>query len=334
MISNSSGVCPPLDFPQMTSHKMMDTVASTSLSHLYAGGRGITDVTLSIAPGEIVGLLGPNGSGKSTLLRTVAGLLRPTAGSLQLFGQAVPPVPASIRRRRGVLLDTPAHFDDLTGWENAAFFAHAYGLPPDEAHDRLAALFERFELTEQAHDVVNRYSYGMGRKLALVEALAHAPDLLLLDEPGVGLDYAARVALTKTLRQQAGEGAAMILATNDVTEAEQLCHRVIFLHRGRVVACDTPAALLALLDRSQEIVLQLAAPVDLTHLQTWPDVVAVSTDADSRVHVLNQNGTANIAGVVGAVTAAGGQVLALNVQAPTLGDVFLALTGERLDVEG
>ena len=309
-------------------------VVSTNLSYVYPAGRGITEVTLSVAPGEIVGLLGPNGSGKSTLLRTVAGLLRPTTGSLQLFGQAVPPVPASIRRRMGVLFDTPAHFDDLTGWENAAFFAHAYGLPPDEAHDRLAALFERFELTEQAHDVVNRYSYGMGRKLALVEALAHTPDLLLLDEPGVGLDYAARVALAETLRRQADQGAAVILATNDVTEAEQLCHRVIFLHRGRVVACDTPAALLAHLDRSQEITLQLTAPVDLTPLKALPDVMAVSADAEARVHVLSSNGTANIAGLVGAVTAAGGQVLALNVQAPTLGEVFLALTGEQLDVDG
>lgn len=309
-------------------------VVSTNLSYVYPAGRGITEVTLSVAPGEIVGLLGPNGSGKSTLLRTVAGLLRPTTGSLQLFGQAVPPVPASIRRRMGVLFDTPAHFDDLTGWENAAFFAHAYGLPPDEAHDRLAALFERFELTEQAHDVVNRYSYGMGRKLALVEALAHTPDLLLLDEPGVGLDYAARVALAETLRRQADQGAAVILATNDVTEAQQLCHRVIFLHRGRVVACDTPAALLAHLDRSQEITLQLTAPVDLTPLKALPDVMAVSADAEARVHVLSSNGTANIAGLVGAVTAAGGQVLALNVQAPTLGEVFLALTGEQLDVDG
>jgi len=309
-------------------------VVSTNLSYVYPAGRGITEVTLSVAPGEIVGLLGPNGSGKSTLLRTVAGLLRPTTGSLQLFGQAVPPVPASIRRRMGVLFDTPAHFDDLTGWENAAFFAHAYGLPPDEAHDRLAALFERFELTEQAHDVVNRYSYGMGRKLALVEALAHTPDLLLLDEPGVGLDYAARVALAETLRRQADQGAAVILATNDVTEAEQLCHRVIFLHQGRVVACDTPAALLAHLDRSQEITLQLTAPIDLTPLKALPDVMAVSADAEARVHVLSSNGTANIAGLVGAVTAAGGQVLALNVQAPTLGEVFLALTGEQLDVDG
>jgi len=309
----------------------MWSVESTNLSYLYPAGRGITDITLRVAPGEIVGLLGPNGSGKSTLLKTVIGLLRPVTGELRLFGQPIPPVPANIRRRVGVLFDSPAHFDDLTGWENAFFFARAYGLVPGEIRERLAELFERFELAEHAHDVVADYSYGMRRKLALVETLTHAPDLLLLDEPGIGLDYAARVALAETLREHAEQGTAIILATNDVAEAEHLCDRVVFLHQGRIAACDTPAALLARLDGSQEIVLQLAAPVDLTRLQALADVMLVSADADARVHVLGRNGTLDIADIVGAVTTAGGQILALNVQAPTLGDVFLALTGERLD---
>jgi len=306
-------------------------VEGTNLSYTYAGGRGISDVTLAVSRAETVGLVGPNGSGKSTLLKCFAGLLRPTSGRLQLFGQAAPPVPVSIRRRLGVLLDTPAHFAELTGRENAAFFARAYGLSSTEAHGRLEPLFERFGLTDQAHDPANSYSYGMGRKLALVEALAHNPDLILLDEPGVGLDYTARVALAETLRDRAAQGAAILLATNDVTEAEQLCNRMAFLHQGRLIACDTPAALLARLRHTQEITLQLTAPVDLAPLRTLPDVAAVSADAEATVHVLSRNGTANIAGVVEAVAAAGGQIRALNVQAPNLGDVFLLLTGHRVD---
>jgi len=306
-------------------------VESTNLSYRYPTGRGITDIALQVAAGEIVGLLGPNGSGKSTLLRTFAGLLSPTAGELRLFGQRVPPTPATIRRRIGVLFDTPAHFDDLTGWENAHFFAHAYGLPSETIQTRLSALFERFNLAEQADSVVAEYSYGMRRKLALVEALAHAPDLLLLDEPGVGLDYAARVALADTLREEASRGTAVVLATNDVTEAEGMCHRVAFLHRGRVVACDTPAALLARLEATQEITLQLATPVDLTHLRTLPGILAVSADAQAQVRILTRNGAVDLADVVEAVAAAGGRVTSLHVRAPSLGDVFLALTGERLD---
>jgi len=308
-------------------------VESTHLCYRYPTGRGIADITLQVAAGEIVGLLGPNGSGKSTLLRTLAGLLPPTRGELRLFGRHVPPTPPSLRRRIGVLFDTPAHFDHLTGWENARFFAHAYGLASETAQARLCELFARFALAEQADNAVAEYSYGMRRKLALVEALVHAPDLILLDEPGVGLDYAARVALADTLREQSHRGAAIVLATNDVTEAEHLCDRVAFLHQGRVVAYETPTALLARLETTQEITLQLATPVDLTRLRTLPGVLAVSPASPTQVHILTGNGATDIAGVVEAVTAAGGQVTALHVQAPTLGDVFLALTGERLEEE-
>jgi len=290
-------------------------------------------VTLNVAAGEIIGLLGPNGSGKSTLLKSVAGLLRSTAGRLRLLGQEVPPIPAHVRRRLGVLFDTAVHFDDLTGWENALFFARAYGVPAEEMQDRLCPLCERFGLADRIHDLIGDYSFGMRRKLALVQALAHEPDLLLLDEPGVGLDYAARAALAQTLRERAAKGATVLLATNDVAEAEQLCDRVTFLHQGYIVASEPPAILLARLDRNQEIVLRLASPINLRTLQMLPDVMTVSASADATVHILSRNGTTDIAEIVGAVTGAGGRVLALNVQPPTLGDVFLALTGKRLEAE-
>jgi len=223
----------------------MPAVRAEGLSFAYRRRQVLVGISLEVACGEIVGLLGPNGAGKSTLLKVLATWLDPTSGSCHLLGFDLAKK-KELRRRIGFMPLPDAHFENLTGWENAWLWASSFGLPADEVRRRLAALFGWLEL-EQAKDApVSSYSYGMRRKLSLLEALVHRPRLLLLDEPSLGLDYGAQVRLRQQIRQLVhDDGVTVVLATNDVREAEELCTRVVFLSRGRVVACGAPQELLA-----------------------------------------------------------------------------------------
>ncbi|GAB4525200.1 MAG: ABC transporter ATP-binding protein [Anaerolineales bacterium] len=307
------------------------TLKADRLTFHYPNGRGVQEVTFTLERGQSLGLLGPNGSGKSTLLRLLCGLLTPTGGALHLWGQAAPPVPATLRSRIGVLFDAPAHFDDLTGRENAAFFAAAYGLSPQQTAERLLPLAERLGLADRLDDRLSDYSFGMRRKLALIEILLPQPDLLLLDEPGAGLDYAAQAALHDILAEHCRRGGMLVLATNQVPEAQTVCERVLFLHAGQPVALDTPAALLAGMRRGSRVTLRLEAPIPLEPLAALPTVQQVSAAPQGEVVLLSRDGRHSVAQIVNAVHRAGGALTSLAVDAPTLGDVFLALTGRPLE---
>ena len=209
-------------------------LAATGLTRTYRGGKGVFDITLKLAAGEVMGLMGPNGSGKTTLLRMLATAATPTGGHIAWFGNANPHDP-SVRRRLGVMLDQPAHFDKMTGYQNAWFFAHQFGLPDQLARDRLDELFRWSGLWDARDQVVDEYSLGMKRKLTLVEALVHRPSILLLDEPTLALDYRAELDLIERLQLLSLTGTAVVLATNDVHLAERLCDYVIFLHDGRLI---------------------------------------------------------------------------------------------------
>ncbi len=137
------------------------------VSRFYkSSGRGVSEVSLSVAPGEVFGLMGPNGSGKSTLLRVLSTAIAPDSGGFRVGGFDGLTEKRKARARMGLMVDRPTHYDDLTGWANAYFFARAYGMEEAKAEGALAELFEYFDLAEYADDKVKTYSYGMGKKLA------------------------------------------------------------------------------------------------------------------------------------------------------------------------
>ncbi len=223
----------------------MRVVGATGLTYRYGSGRlGIEDIDLEVSPGEIVALIGPNGSGKTTLLRLLSGELAPQSGSIVILGTPGSASPG-LRARIGVVHDQTPHFGLLTGRENARFFLAANGAKGPESERELDALIDRMGLGDAADVSVDAYSFGMRRKLALVEALAHRPELLLLDEPFIGLDPKALGALSAVLSERAASGAATLLATNDLGPVAALCSRVAFFHDGKKVADASPAELLA-----------------------------------------------------------------------------------------
>jgi ABC-2 type transport system ATP-binding protein len=300
------------------------------ISRLYrSSGRGVSDVSLYVAPGEVYGLVGPNGSGKSTLLRVLSTAVAPDSGGFRVGGLDGLAEKRAVRARMGLMVDRPTHYDDLTGRANAYFFARAYGMEEAKAEGALAELFDYFDLAEYADDRVKTYSYGMSKKLALIEALAHGPEVLLLDEPSLGLDYTSQLAYQRRIGELADEGVAILLASNQVDEVESLCDRAAFLHRGRIVAEGTPEDLISRVEGVRRIVATLRNPVEYGPMTAVGGVERVVPEGrDLILHCAERPGI--VADVVAGIVSAGGDIVNLSVQRPNLEDVFVELTGEAL----
>jgi ABC-2 type transport system ATP-binding protein len=313
---------------------MEDTVApaleAKKVSRLYkSSGRGISDVSFSVAAGEIFGLMGPNGSGKSTLLRVLSTAIAPDAGSFRVGGIDGLKETQMVRARLGLMMDRPTHYDDLTGMANAYFFARAYGMDEGKAEGALAELFEYFDLAEYADDKVKTYSYGMGKKLALIEALAHGPEVLLLDEPSLGLDYTSQLAYQRRIRDLSNAGVAVLLASNQVDEVESLCDRAAFLHRGRLLAEGTPEELISSVRGVTRIVATLRNPVEYGPIAVLDGVQRIVPEGTDLVFHCDER-PGMVADVVAGIVHASGDIVNLSVERPNLEDVFVKITGEAL----
>jgi len=311
----------------------LPALEAENITRLYkSSGRGVADVSLAVESGEILGLLGPNGSGKSTLLRILSTAMEPDSGTFRLGGADGVREKRKVRAKTGLMVDRPTHYGDLSGWANAYFFARAYGMEEAKANGALAELFDYFDLAEYGDDRAKTYSHGMGKKLALIEALAHGPEFLLLDEPSPGLDYTSQLAFQRKVRELAGAGTAVLLASNQVDEVEALCDRVVFLHRGRIAAEGTPEELVSSLQGVRRIVAALRNPVGYEPLTEVEGVERVVPEGrDLVVHCEERPGI--VADVVAVLVGAGGDFVNLSVERPNLEDVFVRLTGEALKRE-
>ena len=297
--------------------------------HYKSSGRGISDVELRVERGEVFGLMGPNGSGKSTLLRVISTAIVPDSGRFRVRDMDGLNEKRRIRARLGLMVDNPTHYDDLTGRANAYFFARAYGMDEAKAEDTLADLFDYFDLAEYADDKVKTYSYGMGKKLALIEAMAHGPEMLLLDEPSLGLDYTSQLAYQSRIRDLASSGVAVLLASNQIDEVESLCDRAAFLHRGKVIAEGTPQDLISRVEGVRRVVATLRNPVEYGSMAEVGGVHRVVPEGrDLIFHCEERPGI--VADVVAGIVRSGGDIVNLTVQRPNLEDVFVKLTGEAL----
>ncbi len=297
--------------------------------HYKSSGRGVEDVSFEIRPGEVFGLMGPNGSGKSTLLRVLSTAIAPESGTFRMGSVDGLEERQKARAKMGLMVDRPTHYGDLSGWANAYLFARSYGMEEEKAQSVLAELFDYFALAEYRDDRTKTYSYGMGKKLALIQAMAHGPELLILDEPSLGLDYTSQLAYQRRIRQLAATGVAILVASNQVDEVEAMCERVAFLHRGRLVALGTPESFVSSLEGTRRIVATLRNPVEYGALAAVPGVERVTTEGrDLVVHCAERPGV--VAEVVAGLVDAGGDITDLAVRRPSLEDVYVKLTGEAL----
>jgi len=217
----------------------------TGITKAFGKHTVLDGVDLEVRPGEIVGLLGPNGAGKTTLVNILTTLVAPDSGDATVAGFDVVTEAAEVRRRISVTGQAAAVDGLLTGAENLRMMARLSGLNPAASRTRAAELLERFDLSGSARKLVSTYSGGMRRRLDLALSLVVTPPIVFLDEPTTGLDTRSRRELWDAIRALAADGAAVLLTTQYLEEADQLCDRVALLDGGRIVALGTASELKA-----------------------------------------------------------------------------------------
>jgi ABC-2 type transport system ATP-binding protein len=220
---------------------------SIIIDHLvkkYSDVTAIDDLSLQVNKGELFGLLGPNGAGKTTMINILCGLLKPTSGSAIVGGYDVQKEPAKVKELIGVCpQDTPV-YPYLTGKENAEFFGNLQGMPKEKLKKNVNALLQKLDLLDDSKRRVGKYSGGMKRRLNLIIALVHDPDIAFLDEPTVAMDPQSRRAVWDFIRDLKKNGKTVILTTHYLEEAEVLCDRVGIIDHGKLIALGAPTDLM------------------------------------------------------------------------------------------
>ncbi len=295
-------------------------------------------VDLEVPRGELFGLLGPNGAGKTTLVKILSTLLLPTEGEAHLSGHNVRSDAQAIRRKVGVVLGGErALYWRLTARENLWYFSQLYDIPANEAHTAVDRVLAEVNLSDRADDRVETYSKGMKQRLHIARGLLTDPEILLLDEPTIGLDPHAARSLRALVRKLVDEHQrTVVLTTHYLYEADELCDRAAILHKGKIVALDTPAQLkakhaggTALVVRARNVNTKLGET-----LRALPGVARAAESEEDAITTWRLTGP-NIeplaSAAASAVASAGADLVSVSIERPTLEDVFVSLTGETVE---
>jgi ABC-2 type transport system ATP-binding protein len=241
-----------------------------SVTKRYGRFTAVHPLDLHVLPGELFGFLGPNGAGKTTTIRMVTGVLRPTAGSIHIAGQDMLRDPIAAKRHIGYIPDRPSLYEKLTGSEYLRFVCGLWGQDGALMEQRSRDLLELFDLTAWKDTLVESYSHGMRQKLLISSALVHSPDVIVVDEPMVGLDPKAARLIKDLLRSFAEQGGTVFLSTHTLEVAEALCDRIAILHQGTIRAIGTMQELRAQAAAGgahlEEIFLKLTGGEDVSEL--------------------------------------------------------------------
>jgi ABC-2 type transport system ATP-binding protein len=300
------------------------------LSKSFGAIRAVDAVSFDVQPGEIYGLLGPNGAGKTTTISMISGLLKPDAGEVSVAGAPFWSNPQKAKRIMGVVPQELAIYEELNGRENLEFWGRMAGLSARDAKARAAELLAALSLTDRAKDAVKTYSGGMKRRINLGCALLHRPQLLLLDEPTVGIDPQARLNILEFIRHLRASGTAILYTTHYLEEAETLCQRIGIIDHGRLLAEGTLAELQERLGGDRLFALE--ADFKNSSPDAWDGF-------HQRFRVIQKSEKQMMLAAIGARDPADCLKELLNLpihvenvtlKRPSLNDVFLQLTGRDL----
>ncbi|HEX2026611.1 MAG TPA: ABC transporter ATP-binding protein [Nitriliruptorales bacterium] len=293
----------------------MATIRTEALTKFYGPVRGVVDLDLEVRAGEVFGFIGPNGAGKTTTIRLLLDLLRPTRGRVEVLGRDPRRDGLALRRDLGYLPGDLALYDDLTAGDHLAWFSHLRG---GAGGDRIGPLAERFDLRLDRR--IRDLSSGNRRKVGVLQAFVHEPQLVILDEPTSGLDPLLRQELHRLLRETRAEGRTVFLSSHALDEVEAVADRVGIIRDGRLVVVDDVRALRSRAVRRVEIL--FAAPVPPERFAELPGV--------SEVEIDGALGRFLVDGSVDALVkaAAGFEVVTLTSREPDLEEIFLAYYSE------
>ena len=299
-----------------------------NLTHSYADRVALNDLSLTVDRGEIFGFLGPNGSGKTTLFRILSTLIPVKNGAVAMLGMDLKSRREEIRRQIGIVFQSPSLDKQLTAEENLRHQGHLYGLSGAELEKRIDEMLARVGLSERPREYVSTFSGGMRRRVELAKGLLHRPRILLLDEPSTGLDPGARIDLWRYLREIREKDGVTILVTTHLMDEAEHCNRLAIMDRGRLIACNTPAALK---DQIGGDVITLTAddPASL-RLAIQEKFGFDPVPVDNALRIERDRGHEFIPQLVEAFP---GLIRSVSLGKPTLEDVFVHVTGRRFENE-
>ena len=214
-----------------------------NLTKKYGDFQAVNDLNLSIQKGEVFGFIGPNGAGKTTTIKMMGGILEPTNGTVTIAGVSMQAEPEIAKSKIGFIPDRPYLYEKLTGMEFLRFTADLYGVSEDTFQATAYNILKNFSLTDWADELIESYSHGMKQRLIISAALLHNPEVIIVDEPMVGLDPAAIIMVKKLLKTLADQGVTIFMSTHTLKVAEDMCDRIGVIHKGNLIALGTTTEL-------------------------------------------------------------------------------------------
>ncbi len=303
-------------------------IAMDRVTRAFGDHVAVSDLSLEVQPGTILGLIGPSGSGKTTTVRMLTGTLARTGGEIRVLGED--PMKFS-RRARGRIAYMPQLFslyDDLSAQENVGFVAALYGIGPMKRRGLIRRALEVVDLTEARHRLARNLSGGMQRRLELACALVHSPDVLFVDEPTAGIDPLLRQTIWDELRKLRDEGRTLLVTTQYVGEAEY-CDRVALIADGELVALDTPDELRRLVFGGEVLEVNAQRTVEPEMLDGIPGLLRISQPTPRQLVVTTEDAASTTPRIIEALRLHNVEVLGLEEHQPTFDEVFTGLVEQQ-----
>lgn len=302
------------------------------LKKIFKEKIAVEGVNLYLDKGEAVGLLGPNGAGKSTTISMISTLLKPTSGDVRLNGKSVIQDPSGMRRVLGVVPQEIALYAELTAYENLKFFGRIYGLSGKALETAIQCSLELVGLAERQQEIVKTYSGGMKRRINMAAAMMHEPEIIIMDEPTVGIDPQSRSHILEVVRRLNQEKGLTVLYTSHyMEEVERLCDRIYIMDHGKIIASGTKEELKNILSSEETIWIELNRP----HQKFFQELksfegVRQAFEKEKGIKLILPKGSRLLGEIFQASERHQVQIININVQTPSLEDVFLHLTGRKL----
>ncbi|MDH3645737.1 MAG: ATP-binding cassette domain-containing protein [Gammaproteobacteria bacterium] len=300
------------------------------LQKSYGDFLAVKKISFSAGEATVFGLLGPNGAGKSTAINCISGLLKPTAGTIEVGGFNVVTQAVKAKTSLGIVPQELAIYEDLSATDNLNYWGAAYGLSGTKLKDRVTYVLDRIGLTDRAKDQPKNYSGGMKRRLNFGCGLVHEPGILLLDEPTVGVDPQSRERLFELVEEEKAKGTCVLYTTHYMEEAEKLCDELAIMDHGEIIAAGTLQELRA--EVGEKDIIQLSGTFDVRKVER--EVARLNADAlvldTETVMISVRDGAGSLQSFLNAIVATGAVIRDTRLSEPNLESLFLKLTGKEL----
>jgi ABC-2 type transport system ATP-binding protein len=301
------------------------TLKAENLRKTFNGFVAVDNLSVDIEKGEIYGLLGPNGAGKTTSIRMITGLLKPDSGRVLINGK--PANKKDDRQSVGLCPQEIVLWNNLTCFEQLVFIAEMYNVPASVARKRAKELLEKIGLTEKSKKLVRTLSGGMQRRMNLLMALMHDPEILILDEPEAGLDPQSRV-MVRDFIHSLSKTKTVIFTTHNMDEADRLCDRITIIDHGKMLVTDSPENLKRKIGKGDKLEIKFSgSPPQTEDIKILADEVVVN---DKVIVFKSKAIVENIPAIIETLKRKGVTITGINLSENTLEDVFISLTGRKL----